>query len=76
MLETIKNWIGQNGFMISVVSCMVAVNYLLTGIYNFLGWLKDKTATQADDKAWAFIAKLIGWVQKVIEIGQGNQQHK
>lgn len=75
MLDLIKNWIGQNGFMISVVSCMVAVNYLLTGVYNFLGWLKDKTATDVDNQAYNKLGVLIGWIQKIIEIGQGNQAH-
>lgn len=52
--------------MIALV--VIALNAFLFGLYNTLAVIKDKTSSDVDNKAYDIIAKVLGFLQKIIEI--------
>lgn len=55
--------------LIAVIAGVVlAINAFLFGLYQALGYLKDKTAWGGDNAAYDFLAKVLGFLQKIIEV--------
>jgi len=49
-----------------VVPSMLFLNALLNLVYDFLGKIKDKTESKADDKIWAILGKIVPILQKLV----------
>jgi hypothetical protein len=67
---------SQGGLIATVLVVSLGLNVLLTGVYNFLGFIKDKTSGDGDNKAHAQLEKIIAIVQKVVEFLSGNPENK
>lgn len=77
MLEFIKGLLtGENGTAAQVVSIVAAINVLLGSVAAFLDIIKDKTATQVDNKIAGYLHQGISLIQKGIDFIQGNRAHK
>jgi phage antirepressor YoqD-like protein len=63
-------WLRDNG-----VLTILAVLAVLTGLSAALGMIKDKTASQADNKAYAVISWIAKWLQKLADLLSGNLEH-
>lgn len=50
-----------------IAGIVVGLNILLSGISKILEMIKDKTATQADNKAFDIINKIVHALAKVID---------
>lgn len=59
-----------------VVMYVISFNALLSGAYKSLEIIKDKTATQFDNKAYEVIGKIISVLMKIIDFLGYNLQHK
>lgn len=71
-----KEFLSQNGGMVGVVVMVaVALNFLLSGVSKMLEVIKDKTATNLDNRAFIFVNKLTGILSKVIDWSSGNREH-
>jgi hypothetical protein len=66
----------ENTVIYQILLYVLAVNVLLTGIYNALEYIKDKTKTEVDNKLYAFLGKVITIVQKLIDAVGFNPKHK
>lgn len=55
-----------------VVMTVICTNVLLTAVKKLLGRFKDKTASDLDNKAYAFISGLLGYVDKALEFATAN----
>lgn len=51
-----------------IIAIVLALNAFLYGAHAALGYIKDKTLTKADNDADDFIVKILGYLQKLIEI--------
>lgn len=58
-----------------VLPIMILVNGCLFGAYKILEAVAKYTATDADDKAASVMGKVIGGIQKLIDIAMGNPKH-
>lgn len=67
---------SQGGLIATVLAVSLGLNILLTGVYNFLGFLKDKTSGDGDNKLHAKLEKIISVIQKVVEFLSGNPENK
>lgn len=61
---------------VKILAWVVAVNLILGGIAAALGKVKDMTATQADNKAYEWISKITGLLQKVVDFAAANTRPK
>lgn len=52
--------------LIYVVPAVVLTNALVLALYQFLGAIKDKTASTADDKAYGILGKALGFMQSIV----------
>lgn len=66
---------SAEGIMLISVMTMIATNLVLTGTSKVLGYLKDKTATQLDNKAFEVINRLLGALHKAIDYVSANASH-
>ena len=76
MIENLLKQLSDGNLAVGLVSVLVAFNLVLSGASKLLDLFKDKTATQADNKAHAFLVKSINAIQKVIDWMGGNRAHK
>ncbi len=52
-----------------IIGIIFAVNAFLFGLYNALGYIKDKTTKiDLDNKLYDLLGKVLGFLQKVIEV--------
>jgi hypothetical protein len=65
---------NQAGILTLMITVIVGFNVCLTSLKKTLGWIKDKTETKADDRAYELIAKLLGWTDKALEFASANSQ--
>lgn len=71
-----KEFFSQNGGIVAVVSMIaLMLNVFLSGLSKALEIIKDKTATEVDNKAYAFIQKIAVVLQKIVDWSSGNRQH-
>lgn len=59
-----------------IIAGIIAFNLMLSGIHKGLEVLKDKTASNADDKAWELIGKILSVLQKIVDFVGMNRAHK
>jgi hypothetical protein len=72
-----ENFIANNTDVIAAVAAgVIAVNMILSGVQKLLEIVKDKTATNVDNKAAAFLASATGMLQKLIDWASANRPHK
>lgn len=67
---------ANGGLLATILVAVLAMNAFLMGIYKTLEVVKDKTSGTGDDKAYAFLGKVIPVVQKVIDFLAGNTPHR
>lgn len=71
-----KEFMAQNGGLLGMLALMaLCLNVLLSGVSKALGVIKDKTATNVDNKAYEIINKITAILQKIVDWGSGNRQH-
>lgn len=77
-MELISSLMGKFiGVDVVAISMWVMfVNVLLTGIYRSLEIIKDKTASQIDNKAYDVLGKIIAVLMKIVEMVGFNPKHK
>lgn len=63
---------SQEGLLTLAIIVIVGVNVSLTGLKKFLGWLKGKTESKADDNAYNVVVKVLGWLDKALEFASAN----
>lgn len=72
-----KEFLAQNGGVVgTVVLVAMVLNFVLSGISKGLEAIMDKTATQADNKAFAIVNKIAAVLQKIIDWTSANRAHK
>ena len=70
-MEVISQWPA----VAQVITFVIAFNVLIGGIKAALDLIKDKTATQLDNKAAAFISKIADLLGKLLDIVGYNKKH-
>jgi hypothetical protein len=63
---------SQEGIVLFVVMIMIGTNVLLMSALKVLGWIKDKTETQADNKLHALLSKGASVLSKVLAFLSAN----
>ncbi len=72
-----KEFIASNGGMIATtILVMVTFNAFLSGLKAALELIKDKTVTDADNKAFDFVSSVKAALQKVLDVVGYNPEHK
>lgn len=70
-------FLQTNGGIIGTVVLVATIfNMVLSGVGKALDLVKDKTATQADNKVAEWILKIATILQKVIDWTSANRAHK
>lgn len=73
MHEIVAKILGNlDGSIALIVTVVIGLNVLLMSLLKFLGWLKDKTESKADDKAHAFLNKLLGHTLRALAFASAN----
>lgn len=65
----------QGGLILTVIAVITGLNILLNGAHKFLEFIKDKTKTDWDNKAFVWVGNISGWLAKALEF-LGNIQPK
>ena len=60
---------GLVGFIVAVV---VLLNTVLAGVSAFLGIIKDKTESETDNKIWAILNTITGFLKNIIDFLSAN----
>lgn len=78
MIEWIVSFLGKTvGVDTAIILTVVyGANIALAGIQRGLEFIKDKTETKLDNKAYDAIAKIIKVLLKLIDVVGFNPQHK
>lgn len=72
-----KEFIAANGGIIAAAAgLMIAVNMVLSGLKQGLEYIKDKTATDVDNKAYALVSSISGFLSKALDVIGYNPEHK
>jgi hypothetical protein len=66
----------QSGSFQNIVLGFICVNIALSATKQVLEKIKDKTATDGDNKAYDLISKISGILSKAIDYITANTQHK
>lgn len=75
-MEWIKSLLsGDSGVVAQVISILVIVNAVLSGLKVILDGIKDHTAANWDNKAADVLGFVLGWASKLIDLIQGNLKH-
>jgi hypothetical protein len=61
--------------VVAILPFLLALNIMLTGIWKGLELIKDKTKTQADNKAAALLGKVCTMLQKLLDMVGYNPKH-
>lgn len=73
----IQNFLANNTDVIgAVIAAVIAINLMLSGAQKLLEIVKDKTATDSDNKAHAVLLKVTGFLTKAVEWISANRQNK
>lgn len=56
-----------------IAAWVIAVNLLLSGLSAALAKIKDLTATDLDNRAYAIISKITGLLAKVVDFASANR---
>lgn len=72
MDEILSNWPIAK----IVILYVIGFNVALAGIKAALDKIKDKTESNWDNAASDLLGKIVGWVQKVLDIIGYNPEHK
>ena len=68
------DWITSN--MLMIVAIVAGANVMLSGAVKILNSFKDKTESKVDNSIAKYLGKFSGWLSWLIELIQGNLQHK
>lgn len=72
-----KEFIAENGGLLAtILLAVVAFNFILMGVQKILeGIMKFTPKWTGDDKAFAFVGKVLVWSQKIIDWLGANREH-
>lgn len=59
-----------------VVACMIGFNLLMTGLHAALEKVKDLTESKWDNQLADYLAKFLGFLQKIIDLIMANRANK
>lgn len=77
MKEFLASILASNGGIVAtVVTVMVALNFVLSGLKSGLDKIKTMTKTTVDDKASDFLGKILAVLGKIIDWASANVEHK
>jgi hypothetical protein len=72
-----KEFIAANGGLIATAAmAMIAINLVLSGLKAGLEKIKDKTASDVDNKIYAAISAVSGFLSKILDVIGYNPEHK
>lgn len=72
-----KEFIEANGGIIATtLLVVVSFNLLLAGLKSALEVIKDKTATQVDNKIYEAVSKVSAFLSKILDMVGYNPEHK
>jgi hypothetical protein len=74
-MDWIKGLLNEN-FIATIIVIVVAFNGILTALKVFLEKIKDLTKTSLDNKLYAIVSKLTGWIAWLIDLVTANKEHK
>lgn len=74
LIELISNPEKFAGLITIILAVLVGFNMVLVGLSKILGAIKDRTATNADNKLFAVISKVSGFSQKVVDFISANSK--
>lgn len=74
-MEWILGLIGDEKISL-IVMVVVCLNIAITAIHAILMKIKDVTESAWDNKAAEFLAKILGWMGKIMDILGANKEHK
>jgi hypothetical protein len=60
---------------LKIVALIVALNSGLAIVSKGLGFIKDRTKTKLDNKAFLLVSKLMGYGQRLVDFIGGNVKH-
>lgn len=60
---------------LDIVAVVIGFNFLMMGLHSILGWMKDKTATDVDNKADDMIVKILDFLKKMVDVASANKEH-
>jgi hypothetical protein len=73
MQEMISKILGSHeATILTIVLVVIGTNVMMTALKKSLGWVKDKTETKLDDKAYAIVEKVLSATDKVLEFASAN----
>lgn len=59
-----------------IVACVIGFNVMMTGIHAALEKIKDLTESKWDNQLADYLAKFLGFLQKIIDLIMANRAHK
>lgn len=74
-MKFINEWLATQPIAVMIISGMIAMNLCLSGISSGLDYIKDKTKSDVDNKASAWIHKISDMLKKVIDFVGMNSEH-
>lgn len=69
-------WLNNLPVVQQAVVWVIALNTFLYGLKSAVDMIKDKTASQVDNKLAAALGKVLGVISKVLDIVGMNPAHK
>ncbi len=73
MQEKIKLiFVNLDGLIFVVALVMIGLNIAMMSLSKFLGWLKDKTESKLDDKAYEVVTRVLRASQVALSYASAN----
>lgn len=71
-----QEFIQQNGGVVATtVLVLISFNFVMSGLKAALEKIKDKTASQVDNKIYAIITKILTISEAIVDWLSGNREH-
>lgn len=74
-MNYINEWLSTQPIAVMLMTGIVAFNMCLSGISTGLDYIKDKTKSDIDNKAAAWVNKISSLLKKVIDFVGMNKEH-
>lgn len=73
MKDIIANILGsKEGLITTIITVIVGINILLTGLKKLVDYMKDKTGSKIDNDISNFLGMILGWISKGLEFLSAN----
>jgi len=76
MKEVLLKLSTDSAMLQVVITLVICLNVLLAAVKTVLEKVKDMTKTDADNKAYAVVAKVAAMLSKVVDWVSANIEHK